>query len=122
MKEADVLNLVRKEAAEKGILLWRNNVGAAKTESGSFIRFGLANDSAGINAQIKSADLIGIRPVVITQEMVGKTVGVFISRECKASGWKYQGTPQQDAQLRWEGLINWNGGDAKIVTSLGSFD
>lgn len=119
--EAYVQSQIRLEAARKGIYLWRNNCGAGTLDNGSFIRWGLANESEAVNKVIKSADLIGIRRLVITPEMVGQTVGIFVSREAKAADWHYTGTDREVAQLKWLTLINSYGGDAKFVTGPGSF-
>lgn len=118
--EAAVQANVRLEAARKGCRLWRNNVGAGYSEDGSFMRWGLANDSAKVNKVLKSADLIGIRPRVIQPGDVGKLIGQFLSREIKAEGWSYTGTPREVAQLNWCNLINSLGGDASFATSEGS--
>jgi hypothetical protein len=120
LSESAVLNLVRLEASQAGCRLWRNNVGATYTENGSFIRYGLANDSAKLNAVIKSADLIGIRPVKITAEMVGRTIGQFMSREIKSSDWKYTGTDRERAQLEWGMLVLSLGGNACFATNTGT--
>lgn len=120
MNERDVINIVRLEASDKKIQLFRNNVGATYTQDGSFLRYGLANDSSNLNHILKSADLIGIRPVIIEPWMVGATLGVFVSRECKQSGWQYTGTDREKAQLAWRDLIRSLGGDAEIVTGAGS--
>ena len=82
--EAAVQSQVRLEASRKGGRLFRNNVGAGYAEDGAFIRWGLANDSAQVNKVIKSADLIGLRPVLIEQRHVGLVIGQFVSREVKA--------------------------------------
>ena len=116
MKESEVQTTLRIKASEKGWRLWRNNVGAGKLENGAFIRWGLANDSAGMNKIIKSADLIGINPVLITQDMVGTVIGQFVSREVKAAGWQKRDTEREKAQQRWADLINSMGGDATITT------
>ena len=127
--EAAVQSAVRLEASRRGCLLFRNNVGAGdvrtydkngKIISETFMRWGLANDSKQLNARLKSADLIGIRPVVITPCMVGRTVGVFLSREVKAAGWKYRGTEREQAQLRWAELIISMGGDAAFAVGEGT--
>lgn len=120
MNEATTQNIVRLEASRKGCRLWRNNVGATYTKDGSFIRYGLANDSANVNREIKSADLIGIRPVLITPAMVGVTIGQFISREVKASNWRYTGNDRERAQLAWAELILSLGGDACFVVGEGT--
>lgn len=120
LSEAAVQNNVRLEASRLGHRLWRNNVGAGKLDTGSFVRWGLANDSAAVNTQIKSADLIGIRSVIITPAHVGTKIGQFLSREVKHAGWKYRGTDRERAQLKWAEIINGLGGDAQIVTGVGS--
>lgn len=119
--EASVLDAVRLEASRLGIRLWRNNVGAGQLTNGNFIRWGLANDSATVNKFIKSADLVGIRPVLITQEHVGKTFGQFISREIKHTGWRWRGDERETAQKRWADLVASLGGDACFATGEGSF-
>lgn len=108
--EAAVIARVRLEASQRGIMLWRNNNGAGYMKDGSFIRWGLANDSAAVSAICKSSDLIGI-----------SRVGQFIARECKAPGWKFTGTPREVAQRTFINIINSHGGDAAFVTSEGSF-
>lgn len=114
--ETSVSNLERLKAAKNGGLLWRNNVGAMQNESGAWIRFGLANESKQMNERTKSSDLIGIRPVLITQEMVGITIGQFMARECKKPSWVYEGTPRERAQLRFIELVTAKGGDAQFTT------
>lgn len=111
---------VRLEAAQKDMRLWRNNVGALLDERGVPVRYGLANDSAKINKVIKSGDLIGIRPVLITPALVGHTLGQFVSREIKAPGWKYAGTEREQAQQRWALLVARLGGDAAFATGAGT--
>lgn len=119
--EARVQSEVRLEAACHGVHLWRNNVGVLTDANGRPVRYGLANDSAQLNAVLKSSDLIGWRPVVVTPDMVGQTLAVFVARECKAEGWAFRGTDREIAQQRWLDLINHNGGDAAFVSGLGSF-
>lgn len=108
---------VRLEASRLGWRLWRNNVGVLRNEAGRPVRYGLANESARINAGIKSGDLIGIRPVLITSSLVGQTIGQFVSREMKAPGWTFNPRDEREAaQARWASLIVSLGGDAAFST------
>lgn len=118
--EAAVQNLVRMEASNAGCRLWRNNVGAARTEDGGIVRYGLANDSKIVNSYIKSSDLIGIRPVKITTVHVGCTIGQFVAREVKGGNWTYKGTKREEAQLRFIQLVAGMGGDACFANGEGT--
>ena len=113
--EAVVQARVRLAASREGCILWRNNVGAYQSEKG-FVRYGLANESHAMNQAIKSSDLIGIRPVLITPEMVGSTLGRFVAIECKRGGWKYTGTQREQAQLKFLHLIAAKGGEGKFAS------
>ena len=102
-----------------GMRLWRNNVGAFHDEAkGIHVRFGLANDSKQVNSVIKSGDLIGIRPRVITLGDVGATLGQFVSLECKNAHWKYRGTEHERAQEAWAALVMSLGGIARFVSGV----
>ena len=119
MSESAILTDIRLAATRLGWRLYRNNRGAGKLENGSFIRWGLCNESAAVGSHVRSADLIGIRPVVITQAMVGQTIGQFVSVEVKAPGWKPSPNDTHDrAQRRWADLINGMGGYAVIVNNV----
>lgn len=107
--EAGVTKLIRLEAAEKGIHLFRNNVGATMDDKGNYFRYGLANDTPAMNKRIKSSDLIGIKPG-----------GQFVCREVKKPGWQYSGTDREIAQLKFLKLVLASGGDAAFATGVGT--
>lgn len=119
LSEAGVQSRMRISAAMAGVHAWRNNVGAMEDpRTGRVIRFGLANDSAALSMRIKSADLIGIKPRKITAGDVGRTIGQFWSRECKAPGARTD-KDRLEAQERFMLLVLSSGGDAKITSDPG---
>lgn len=117
--EARVQDLARLTASKLGWRLFRNNVGVLKDERGIPVRYGLCNDTPAMNKRIKSSDLIGIRPVIITPDMVGTTLGQFVAREVKREGWKYKGTEHEQAQLRFGEIVTSLGGDFKFWNGSG---
>ncbi len=58
-----------------GLKLFRNNVGKLADQFGRWVIFGLCPGSS---------DLIGWRSIIVTPEMVGKPVAVFVAIEVKA--------------------------------------
>lgn len=103
--EAAAQQQCRLNASKAGVRLWRNNLGSYRDERGNWVRYGLCNDSAKLNAALKSSDLIGIGPG-----------GKFIAREIKRPGWKFKGDEHERAQLAFLQLITGMGGDAKFST------
>ena len=73
-------------------------------QQGRFVRFGLCKGSS---------DLIGLRSMVVTPEMVGQRIAQFVALEIKAP----QGvvSPQQQAFLR---LVQELGGVASVCRSI----
>lgn len=124
ISEAYVQSVVRLEAPAKGVRLWRNNVGVLLDKSGRPVRYGLANDSRGLNEKLKSADLIGWRRVLITPDMVGRLIAQVVSRECKPPDWRPALTgalfEHEEAQRAWARIINEDGGDACFATGEGT--
>lgn len=114
--ESDVQARIRLAASQAGDVLWRNNSGVLKDERGVPVRFGLCNESPAVNAVCKSSDLVGIKRVLVTPQMVGRTVGIFYAREVKRAGWRYTGTPREVAQLRFIEAVVAMGGDAAFTT------
>lgn len=116
--EAYVQSHVRLQANKLGGRLWRNNVGAydPNRPPAGYMRWGLCNDSPEINAVCKSSDLIGIMPIMITADMVGKTIGQFTARETKKATWQPgEDKKREDAQQNFINLVNSLGGDAKFT-------
>lgn len=120
LSESAAQSQVRLEASRLGGRLWRNNVGAATHGDGSFVRYGLANESKQLNDLLKSSDLVGIKPVLIDYKHVGHTIGQFLCREIKVPGWTYSNTEREQAQYRWIQLVSSLGGDAAFATGEGT--
>lgn len=136
--EAAVLAAVRLEYARRGYRLFRNNSGQLRRTEPTYItpdmvgtvrnveplhaqpvRFGLGNDSPQINAVLKSSDLIGWNPTLVTSDMVGTCVARFVSFECKPSDWRLTpGDKRAQAQNNWLRLVLEGGGDARFMTGV----
>ncbi len=80
--------------------LWRNEVGTAKHEN-RVVRYGLC---------VGSADLIGIRELTITPELVGSTVGQFVALELKTPTGRLSAEQRQ-----FIALVQRRGGLAAVV-------
>jgi hypothetical protein len=102
-RESNILNRVRLAVSRAGGRLFRNNVGLFTTINGDKIRTGLT---------VGSADLIGWSPMIITQEMVGRQVAVFLSIEIKTA----KGRPSK-SQIIWRDVVLKAGGVAGIARS-----
>lgn len=100
---------------ELGGILWRNNVGVAVDKRGIPVRYGLANISTKMNKQTKSGDQIGILPIVIRPDHVGKTFGLFVSIEDKKADWMWANTPHERGQANWAEQVTKHYGIAMFV-------
>lgn len=119
MSESAVQAAVRLEYARRGYRLFRNNVGVLVDQTGRPVRYGLANDSAALNQRLKSSDLIGWRPVVVTLGHIGLTIAQFVSLEIKPPGWHLTpGDKRAPAQKAWLDLVAGDGGEARFVTEI----
>lgn len=110
---------VRLIATSLGLRLLRNNCGVAEID-GRFIRFGLGNESKRIGDEFKSSDLIGITPITITPEMVGKQVGIFTAIEVKPKGFKvrqFNKKSREHAQEKFLTFVRENGGFSGFAAS-----
>lgn len=104
-------------------LLYRNNSGALKNERGQLVRYGIGNDSMQLNAVWKSPDSIGGIPILITQEMVGRTMLVLCGFEDKKPGWHL--TPgDKRGQAQYACILDWRqaGGIAGFITDVSHID
>ena len=102
--EHEIQQRIRLACGRGPVRLWRNNTGALVDQQGRFVRFGLCKGSS---------DLIGLRSVVVTPEMVGQRIAQFVALEIKAP----QGvvSPEQQAFLR---LVQELGGVASVCRSI----
>ena len=80
-----------------GAMVWRNNTG----------KFRSLTDPQRIVAvgQVGSADIIGVQPVTITADMVGKVIGQAIAIEVKTPTGK-----QSQEQKNWQQAFEQHGG------------
>lgn len=101
MRETPYMARIQVEAARAGVVLYRNNVGAAKDGAGRLVRYGLC---------VGSSDLIGWRPLTITPDMVGATFAQFVAVETK--GARTRITP---AQERFIDVVRAGGGFARVA-------
>lgn len=116
MKESEFQKRVMLTLSARGDTVFRNHVGLGAF--GTFDRnpHGVYVHNARVlqcGLHMGSGDLIGWRPVTITQDMVGKTVAVFLSVEVKTR--KGRMRPEQKA---WMETVN-NAGGIAIVEKEG---
>jgi hypothetical protein len=115
--EAAVVKRCQVRASKVGGRLWKNHKGAAVLQDGTFMRYGLLNESKRISDEIKSSDLIGVYPLVITTDMVGSTIGQLWLVEVKEEDWHYTGDAHETAQLKFLELGLAMGARATFATS-----
>lgn len=118
LAETKILHRVMLKASELGMTVWRNNSGVAWTANeverqGNVL---LLRDARPLRAGLcpGSSDLIGIKPVVITEEMVGMTLGVFLAIEVKTPTGRL--SPEQQRFLEH---VQKSGGVAMVARSEG---
>lgn len=112
-------SLILLDAGKNGVWLTRNNVGALTDDRGVPVRYGLANESKERNSVVKSADLIGIRSVLIGPQHIGQVIGQFVSVECKHQGWTFKGDKHETAQQNWLNFVVSKGGFACFASEPG---
>jgi hypothetical protein len=101
--ELAVQNDIRIACGAGPARLWRNNTGALKDATGRLVRYGLCPGSS---------DLIGLRQVTITPDMVGQTIAQFVAIEVKDRG---RATPEQE---RFIAMVQQAGGMAGVARSV----
>lgn len=106
-------------AAEWGSRMFRNNSGSFYSPSGALVRFGLMENMKKWLNKYRSSDKIGFTPVLITPEMVGKTIPVFTSFEDKKETFVIRDTYKKGSrewmQNNWCEFICKAGGIAGFV-------
>lgn len=122
LSESDVQQYIQAQGPYHNCLLFRNNSGALQDKTGRLVRYGLGNVSAILNKTMKSSDLIGITTVVVTQDMVGKTVGIFTAIEVKAESWRPgKDKKREEAQANFINLVKLKGGISAFCRSVSEF-
>jgi hypothetical protein len=105
MTESEIQHSIRLGVGSGyGIAIWRNNVGTAIQRDGSHVRYGLCKGSS---------DLIGIKPLIITETHLGLTIGQFCAVEVKSDRGRL--AKEQEAFIR---LVNSKGGIAGTARSV----
>lgn len=85
------MNRIMLKMSQKGLMVWRNQVGKFKSPDGTrMINIGV----------VGSSDLMAVKPTVITPEMVGKTLAVFVAVEVKTATGR-----QSEAQKKWQTAV-----------------
>ena len=102
--EHEIQQRIRLACGRGAVRLWRNNTGALVDQQGRFVRFGLCKGSS---------DLIGLRSVVVTPEMVGQCIAQFVALEIKTDCGTV--SPEQRAFLR---LVQQLGGLGAVCRSI----
>lgn len=118
--ESEIQQEIQLAGPKIKVNLMRNNSGAFKDAQGRLVRFGLGNVKKDL--AYKSSDLIGWTEIVVTPEMVGRTLAVFTAIEVKDEKWKpkYNDT-RETAQRNFVEWVKAKGGIAAIVNSVDEF-
>lgn len=118
--ETAITSHILLNAAQSNIDLWRNNVGGFYDETGRFVRYGLGSFTK--EQELASSDYIGITPLFIMPEHVGRIVGVFTAVEMKKSDWKFNSNDKRSLyQKNFIDMVLKAGGYAGFAPSLEDF-
>jgi len=102
--EHEIQQRIRLACGHGPVRLWRNNTGALVDQQGRFVRFGLCKGSS---------DLIGLRALEITPELVGQRIAQFVALEIKTDCGIV--SPEQQAFLQ---LVQHLGGLGAVCRSI----
>ena len=102
--EHEIQQRIRLACGPGAVRLWRNNTGALLDQQARFVRFGLCKGSS---------DLIGLRALEITPELVGQRLAQFVALEVKTA----QGVLSQE-QRAFLRLVKDLGGVAAVCRSV----
>jgi hypothetical protein len=102
--EHEIQQRIRLACGRGPVRLWRNNTGALVDQQGRFVRFGLCKGSS---------DLIGLRSLEITPELVGQRLAQFVALEIKTGSGTV--SPEQRAFLQ---LVQQLGGVGAVCRSI----
>ena len=96
-QETNIMNKYLLHFSGAGAMVWRNNTGKFRsiTDPQRIVSVG----------QVGSADIIGVQPVTITPEMVGKVIGQAIAIEVKTPKGR-----QSEEQKNWQKAFEQHGG------------
>lgn len=108
MSETSIVKLIQLCLSGIGVRLFRNNVGMLEDKFGNKVRYGLAPGSS---------DLIGWKPMLITPEMVGRKVAVFVAVEVKKPGARTQ-KDRLELQTNFIRTVKEAGGIAFFASSV----
>ncbi len=105
--ENNLMHAIQLEATRLGARLLRNNAGAFQDKTGRWVFYGLGHVAKGVGDG--SSDLIGYRPITITEAHLGRVIGQIIACEVKRPG-KIPSKDQHqflEAVARGGGLAFW---------------
>jgi hypothetical protein len=134
VSEITLVKLMMLSASENGARVFRNNVGMGWAPAGSgsnIVRTRVAKKvtlypgdvlvrkARPLHAGLVkgSSDLIGWKPLIISEKMVGEPIAQFVAAEVKTE----RGV-MRDGQQEFIDLVNLHGGRAAVVRSIDDFN
>ena len=113
MTEAALMRRIMLALSAAGAVVFRNNQGAFKDQTGRLVRYGVC--------QPGGADVIGWRSVEITPDMVGQRLAVFVGVEVKTERGRLTGPQRQFLAALSEagGIAGAARSEAEAVAMLG---